>query len=155
VGRVPRLALLGQISEIWACLQLVGVKKLWLFFLHRKSFLSTKILLFHFFRQRLCKIFVINAIVDRHPRSYVGKIWWMRGSTKFFCVFTGNSCTVNQMWLESKFVFFWPLNKQFGPLLAILARLGFSLKFLSGNPVYEQVNVLRTRYDRYQTKAKP
>jgi len=59
------------------------------------------------------------------------------------------------MWLESKFVFFWPLNKEFGPFLAILARLGFSLKFLSVNPVYEQVNVIRTRYDRYQTRAKP
>jgi len=54
-----------------------------------------------------------------------------------------------------KVCFFWPLNKQFGPFLAVLARLGFSLKFLSGNPVYEQVNVLRTRYNRYQTRAKP
>jgi len=58
------------------------------------------------------------------------------------------------MWLESKFVFFWPLNKQFGPFLAVLARLGFSLKFLSVNPVYEQVNVLRTRYDLVSNYSK-
>jgi len=35
--------------------QVGGVKKLWLFFLHRKSFLWTKILLFHFFGNTFAK----------------------------------------------------------------------------------------------------
>ena len=80
----PDWPILGQTSEIWACLKLVGVKKFWLFFLHRKSFLWTEVLLFHLFRQRFCTIFVINAIVDRRQRSCVGKIWWMRSSKWIF-----------------------------------------------------------------------
>jgi len=48
----------------------------WLFF----GLFQRKILLFYFFRQHNWKIFVINAILDRRPRSDISNIWGMRVS---------------------------------------------------------------------------
>ena len=97
---VARLAFLGQ---IWPCFKLVGLLKkfswpfldiisswlalknmfgvLTLFwpFLRWNRFLWRKTLLFHFFRQHVCNIFVINAIVDAHIQILVN-IWGMLDS---------------------------------------------------------------------------
>jgi len=96
----PGWPFLGQISKIWQIskIKLVGLKSLfgflaffsphlklvvvWPFgsllaFLCWKSF-PWKILLFHFLRQHICKNFVINAILDRHPRSDISTIWRLR-----------------------------------------------------------------------------
>jgi len=67
----------------WPHLNLVGRKKFvspfgsFMSFLRWKIFLWRKILLFHFFRQHICKTFLINAILDRHLRSDVSNIWGM------------------------------------------------------------------------------
>ena len=51
---------------------------------------------------------------------------------------------------QTNLVFLLAFKKRFGPFLAFLARFDVLLKCSSGNPVYEKVNVLRTRYDWYQ-----
>jgi len=69
MGRVARLAFLAQISEIWSCLKLVGVKKT-LALLWQKYFFkeNTTILLF-------------SAI----PLQNVCDKWYIRPAPAFLC----------------------------------------------------------------------
>jgi len=106
------LAFFGQISEIWRLFKLVGptnfiwpypgIFSSWLALKIRltfwifccKRFLCRKKFTVLLFRQHFYKVFVINATLDRRPRSNVSKICGIRDSKYFFCVNTGSACAV-------------------------------------------------------------
>ena len=102
--RVARLVFLGQISEFWPGFKVVDLKNfIWPFGLVwlqlklvRLKFVRPfdffwqfcaenvsswrKILPIHFNRQNICKLFVVNVILDRCQRFDVSKIWSMEDS---------------------------------------------------------------------------